>query len=140
MKEMREDLIAPCGMNCRLCIGFQREKNKCIGCRNKDAILYVTKESRHCVIKSCQKKSADGYCFECESFPCRRLKDLDKRYRTKYHMSMLENLNHIKQQGIDSFLNVEEQRWTCPSCQKIISVHRTNCPACGTKIFESPTE
>ncbi len=25
------------------------------------------------------------FCFECESYPCKRLKALDKRYRTKYH-------------------------------------------------------
>lgn len=137
MKQIREDFIAPCGMNCRLCIGFQRDKNKCLGCRYEDAILYVTKESRHCVIKSCQKKSDKGYCFECESYPCRRLKDLDKRYRTKYHMSMLENLEYIRQQGINSFIDAEEQRWTCPTCQQILCVHRPNCLTCKTKIFDS---
>ncbi len=137
MEGMRAEFIAPCGMNCRLCIGFQRDKNKCLGCRYEDAIIYVTKESRHCVIKSCQKKSADGYCFECDSFPCRRLKNLDKRYRTKYHMSMLENLEYISQYGIDSFLNLEQQRWVCPGCHEIISVHRLNCLSCGIKIFDS---
>ena len=30
-----------------------------------------------------------------EGFPCWRLKQLDRRYRTKYHMSMLENLAAI---------------------------------------------
>lgn len=27
-----ETLIAPCGMNCALCIGYQRPKNRCPGC------------------------------------------------------------------------------------------------------------
>ena len=29
-------LIAPCGMNCRLCLGQIREKNTCPGCRSVD--------------------------------------------------------------------------------------------------------
>ena len=33
------------------------------------------------------------YCYECAEFPCRSLKHLDKRYRTNYRMSMIENLN-----------------------------------------------
>jgi hypothetical protein len=35
------------------------------------------------------------FCFECEGFPCDRIKTLDKRYRTKYGMSMVENLKEI---------------------------------------------
>ena len=30
---MKPILIACCGMNCNLCIGFLREKNKCPGCK-----------------------------------------------------------------------------------------------------------
>ena len=28
--------IAPCGMNCALCSGFQREKKPCLGCNADD--------------------------------------------------------------------------------------------------------
>ncbi len=31
-------LIAPCGMNCGTCLGYLREKNKCVGCRLKSDI------------------------------------------------------------------------------------------------------
>ena len=30
------DLIAPCGMNCNICMAYLREKNKCPGCREID--------------------------------------------------------------------------------------------------------
>ena len=36
------------------------------------------------------------YCYECDGFPCARVKRLDKRYRTKYEMSMIENLEYIR--------------------------------------------
>ena len=84
MDNMRSELIAPCGMNCRLCMAFQRKKNKCIGCNSDDC----TKPAYclHCIIKNCVtiQNSSSGLCYECDKFPCRRLKQLDKRYRTKY--------------------------------------------------------
>ena len=134
---MREDLIAPCGMNCRLCISYQRTKNSCKGCRNMDEIIYVTKGSRLCVIKHCPNlKNESKYCYECDIFPCKRLKDLDKRYRTKYHMSMIENLVNICNDGMPLFLEKEEQRWKCPQCSTIVCVHKRNCLTCGSLIFE----
>ena len=29
-------LIAPCGMNCGICVGHLREKNRCAGCNSDD--------------------------------------------------------------------------------------------------------
>ncbi|MDD5456566.1 MAG: hypothetical protein PHV30_05985 [Candidatus Margulisbacteria bacterium] len=34
---MKPALIAPCGMNCAICLGYLREKNKCPGCSETDA-------------------------------------------------------------------------------------------------------
>jgi rubrerythrin len=58
------------------------------------------------------------------------MKQLDKRYRTKYHMSMIENLENIRQNGMEAFLQSEETRWTCKVCGNILCVHRDACPAC----------
>lgn len=102
-----------------------------------DEIIYVTKGSRLCVIKTCpNQKSQSGYCFECNDFPCKRLKDLDKRYRTKYHMSMIENLIYIRDHGIELFLENENHRWQCPECSAVVCVHKSNCLSCGAGIFE----
>ncbi len=101
---MEKELIAPCGMNCGICKYYYREKNQCPGCRSEDE--KKLKGCRECIIKNCDviKKNHAEFCFECSSIPCKRLKNLDKRYNTKYHMSMLENLACIKEQGIDLFL------------------------------------
>jgi hypothetical protein len=133
--ELRYDgMIAPCGMNCGLCIGHIREKNKCHGCREIDA--YESSYGRKCIIRSCQiiKINNWKYCSDkCEKHPCQRLKTLDKRYRTKYGMSMFENLQFIKEKGLDNFLKSEEEKWTCPNCDSGLSVHRDNCLICGYK-------
>lgn len=122
--------IAPCGVICDLCIGFQRSKNQCAGCNQKG-------EKRHrctvCSIKFCDEKKGppESFCFECEKFPCRRLKNLDKRYTTKYGESPIENLNKIDSIGKDAFLAHEKAKWTCASCGQLLCVHRGVCIICG---------
>ena len=77
------------------------------------------------------QKSKAKFCFECEVFPCDRLNHLDKRYRTKYNMSMIENLANIKKAGIGKFLESEKTRWTCKNCGGVICVHKKYCYNCG---------
>jgi hypothetical protein len=125
-------LIAPCGMNCRVCIGYMREKNRCPGCNNCQGgkpTYCLT-----CSIKNCEfLKEVNGkYCFQCSKYPCKRLKQLDKRYRLNYGMSMLENLNNIKISGVRAFVKQEKKRWECPVCNSTLSVHRNKCLNCGT--------
>ena len=92
-----KDLIAPCGMNCGLCIGYIRKKNPCGGCFKKDDENKPS-QCRSCSIVNCESlaKTKSGFCYECKKYPCARLKNLDKRYREKYGMSMIENLLYIE--------------------------------------------
>lgn len=132
---MKTSLIAPCGMNCSLCIAYQREKNKCPGCRVVNT--NKTGHCRKCTIANCLilKKNNLKFCSDkCEKFPCRRLKNLDKRYRTKYGMSMIENLENIKKLGIRKFLDREKKKWKCKKCGELLCVHRDFCLNCGKKI------
>jgi hypothetical protein len=70
------------------------------------------------------------FCFECGEFPCRRLKNLDSRYRTRYQMSMIENLEFIQRHGLDAFLAKEEATWRCPACGGVICCHNGLCLQC----------
>ena len=105
---MKEELIAPCGMNCAICSGYLRNKKPCLGCKVPDK----NKPSgcKVCMVTECEKRKASksGFCYECKSYPCLRIKQLDKRYITKYHMSMIENLTIIKDQGMTILLIMEE--------------------------------
>ena len=125
--------IAPCGMNCSICMAYLRDKNRCPCCRlfNKNEPVSIAK----CKIKNCVtfKRSKSKFCFQCEEFPCDKLKHLDKRYRTKYNMSMIENLGNIKKFGIRNFVKNEKIRWTCSKCGGTICVHRGYCYICGRK-------
>jgi hypothetical protein len=123
--------IAPCGMNCGICVAYLRDKNKCPGCRGIDINKPVTRSQ--CKIKNCStfQKEKSPFCIECERFPCDRLKHLDKRYRTKYQMSMIENLGHIKELGLTKFIANERIRWACSACGGTVCVHKGYCYNCG---------
>ncbi|UCF11735.1 MAG: DUF3795 domain-containing protein [Thermoplasmatales archaeon] len=129
----KQKLIAPCGMDCRICIGYfgymmsdKKRKNCCIGCRPRNNQCAFLKED-------CKKLTNEEikYCFECEDFPCENLKKLDKRYTTKYEMSMIENLKYIEKNGISKFIENEMERWKCPKCGGVICVHNRKCYNCG---------
>lgn len=127
---MKKILIAPCGMNCGICMAYLRDKNKCPGCRR---ISKENNENRvRCIIRNCEhlKKTKSGFCYECERFPCARMKQLDKRYRTRYNMSMLENLEFISKNGMDKFLEAQRKKYRCPRCGGVICVHNKKCYSC----------
>ncbi len=123
--------IAPCGMNCGICSGYLRKNKHCSGCRGSDDGKSVS--ILNCIIRNCPtpKTNRSGFCFECEDFPCKRLRALDKRYRTKYRMSMIENLENVEKLGIDGFLRNDSERWRCKKCGGVINVHRGTCSECG---------
>lgn len=141
---MDEVLIAPCGMNCGVCSSYLAMKydlkkkgfgkGYCAGCRPR---------GKNCAF---MKKSCDligegkiKYCYECGTFPCRRLKSLDERYREKYHMSEIENLIYIRERGVAAFLKKEEEKWRCPTCGGVICCHNGICYSCGLdKLRKNP--
>jgi hypothetical protein len=125
-----KSLIAPCGMNCGTCIAYLRVKNRCPGCRIYSADKAIS--IQRCIIPNCVhlEKTDSKFCYDCQKFSCRRLKQLDRRYRTKYGTSFIENLTMIKEKGIDNFLVFESKRRSCPTCGSVLSVHRKNCMIC----------
>lgn len=135
MKNFHKDLIALCGMNCALCSGYLAFKNDlkskglnhhyCRGCRP---------ENKQC---SCIKKNCDlinnneiRFCFECDAFPCKKLNQLDVRYKKFYRMSEIENLNFIEEFGIKKFLKQQEEIWKCSKCGELVCCHNGICYNC----------
>jgi len=125
--------IAPCGMNCGICLGYLREKNKCLGCRREG--INKPHHCAKCIIRKCKNMRDEGstFCYKCKQYPCQRLKRLDKRYKTKYNMSMIENLEFIKEFGIRKFVKQENKRWKCEKCGGVVCIHRGFCLNCNNK-------
>jgi len=135
------DLISPCGMNCELCANFLSLKNDlkskgvmipyCPGCRPRNKKCAFLK--KRC--KNLMNNKVE-FCYQCNNFPCDNLKKIDKRYNTYFKMSMIENLNFIKENGIDKFLDKEYEKWKCPRCGEYISCHNGICFKCGVDMLK----
>jgi Protein of unknown function (DUF3795) len=131
------ELIAPCGMNCGICrayiasrLGIPRVRGKisyCAGCLPRGKNCYIK--------RGCQKLSKHQIqsCSECDTMPCEKLEHLDKRYRERYSMSMVENLKVISEKGMDEFLKSQAEKYACPSCGDVVCVHDSKCYSCGYK-------
>jgi hypothetical protein len=139
---LEEILVAPCGMNCGLCSGYLAMKHDlknlgigmpyCAGCRPRGKQCAFLK--KRCDVLAGGRVE---YCYECEDFPCRNLRYLDKRYRANYRMSMIENLEFIRDKGMAAFLEKEAARWRCPECGAVICCHNGLCFSCGLEKLKS---
>jgi len=132
----KPELIAPCGMNCAVCSGYLALKNDvknkgirmpyCEGCRPRDKKCAFLK--KRCELLLNNKVE---FCYECEDFPCKELKHVDKRYQTLYRMSLIGNLELIKEKGMPEFLETQEETWRCPECGELICCHNGLCFKCN---------
>jgi hypothetical protein len=130
------DLVAPCGMNCGICKsylayshGVPKKKGSvshCSGCiaRNKTCAF---------IKRDCEKlrKGQVRFCHQCPDMPCTKLAKLDAHYSARYSMSMIENQNFIREKGMEEFLKSQAEKYRCPNCGDIVSVHDGKCYACG---------
>jgi hypothetical protein len=133
-----EQLIAPCGMNCAICSGYLAWKNQtkekgvkfpyCEGCRTRPRICAWLK-------KRCDLLLNDKveFCYECKNFPCDKLEHIDRRYRTHFKTSFLENLETIKKDGIEKLLKNQRKKWRCSGCEGMICCHNGLCFQCDLK-------
>jgi len=127
-------MIAPCGMNCSICIAYMRTKKPCPGCWSENGKPH---HCANCRIKKCDQLSITQtiFCYECSKFPCTRLKSLDKRYRTKYKTSLIKNLEDIREYGYDKFVLHEKEKWICLECGNRLCIHRDICLTCSKGII-----
>lgn len=133
-KGFKTKLIAPCGLNCRVCNKYIRENNKCSGCRADESIK--PKSKWVCHIKECEILARDkiDYCYQCNNYPCESINRLNKRYTKQYSVSVIKNLNEIQLSGVRAFLKNEARHWTCISCGDIVTMHKSKCPHCKEEI------
>jgi hypothetical protein len=130
------NMLAPCGITCAVCYVHLKKKKPCLGCRGQDASK--PEHCRKCEIKDCATGQGIKFCLECPTFPCAIIKRLDKSYRQRYQVSLIENSNRIKTVGAKQHLFEEKEQWTCPDCGGIISLHDRICSGCGKEIEREP--
>ncbi len=130
-----EELIAPCGMNCAICSRYlsyvnNLKRSRCTGCRpKKKRCEYLFNK---CTGINNTSKDAAVFCYECSQYPCKQINRMDDRYRNSYKMSIKENLECIKKRGISKFIEEQYEKYHCPKCFGLISIHNGKCFKCDT--------
>lgn len=129
---MDDMLVAPCGMNCNICKSHLRRYRACSGCNAENH------DRPPCVFHKCEmlKNTDSGLCLECEQYPCKTLQKADAKHRGRDGVSMIENLEYIREHGMAAFLKMEEEKWKCPECGGVVCVGAWSiaCSACGLEI------
>jgi hypothetical protein len=134
---MKKIMLAPCGMNCAVCSKYLALANglkmsQCSGCRPGN---------KHCsyLFEKCGGVNANRpgttdapFCFECELYPCKEIKRMDTRYRKNYRMSTIENLETIRESGLESLIRIQIEKYSCDRCDQLISTHNNKCFQCDT--------
>ncbi len=130
-----EELIAPCGINCAICsryMAYQHHfrQSQCAGCRpsNKNCTYLFAKCPQTNNLATPERE----YCFQCEYYPCEQLKRVDSRYRQNYQVSIIANLENIRQSGMRHFIEEQYEQHGCARCGGLISMHNRKCFACDT--------
>jgi len=63
------------------------------------------------------------------------IKRLDKSYRQRYQVSLIENALRLETIGARQFMIEEREKWTCPACGGVISLHDRVCSECGKRMM-----
>ena len=71
------------------------------------------------------------YCYQCDNFPFDKLLHIEKGYKDNYKISFIENLEYIKEHGIEWFLEKEKKKRKYPECGGVVSCHNGICFDCG---------
>lgn len=125
-------LFAPCGMNCLVCYKHCYHKKPCGGCRNSDK--GKPEHCRKCRIKDCIGDKGLAYCYECPEHPCRLIRNLEKSYQKRYQVSLVENSDFVGRYGLERFMEEQKEKYICPICGGVISIHDGECSECQGKV------
>ncbi|MGE5405079.1 MAG: DUF3795 domain-containing protein [Candidatus Saccharibacteria bacterium] len=103
MKEYKREypLFSLCGLNCGLCPRYQSEgTSRCPGCGGKDFHL----QHPSCAVISCSKKHGDvEYCFQCESYPCKRYECPSEKDSFITYQNVINDMQKAIDSGIEKY-------------------------------------
>ena len=115
----RENLLfSLCGLNCGLCP--MNLNQYCPGCGGGEG-------NQACSISKCSLKHGNvEYCFQCESYPCERYKNIDEFDSFITHQHQKQDMEKFRKLEIELY-SVEQQR------KKVLLNHLLNTYNDGRK-------
>ncbi len=102
------------------------KRMECHGCKSDQ----VAEFCNQCGIRKCAIDKGHDFCHECDDFACEMMMDFitNQSAHPKIH---LNNLNRIKEAGVDTWLAEQNARWSCPDCNTKFHFDEKTCIQCG---------
>ena len=109
MKKKKYETIGACGIDCGLCPRFHTKGDSvCPGC---DGLNFKEKHPSCGVLTCCVIKNGFETCADCKDFPCSRFESENAGYDSFVtHKKMFSNLENIKVNGIEQFIEKQKIR------------------------------
>jgi hypothetical protein len=146
--EVEKELLAPCGLYCGVCavlIAYRDDNEKfkekltgvyslssteqvrCKGCLSEDRFLYC----EACPIRDCcAGKQIEG-CHQCDDWPCKFVEEFPYPAGKKV---MLRAIPTWREHGTEKWVEMEEERYHCPSCGYVLFRGAKRCRDCGADV------
>lgn len=120
---MKPSQYGPCGLYCGAC-----GAEDCDGCRSNRIDDWV----RDCKFRECSRNKGVAFCCHCGDYPCREL-DAFMHDKWPHHGPMEANLEYIKKNGVERWLQLQKEEWLCISCGAEIKWYQKKC-RCGKQL------
>lgn len=149
MVDIKEELLAPCGLYCGVCRIYLAHKDNdlefkkeilptlnsfvaksvddiaCTGCLSKDVVFPFC---RTCPIKDCIKNKEIKGCYQCDEFPCKIIINWPDPLDTKV---IVRAVHAWRKLGTDKWVEAEEKRYQCPRCGNRLFHGVKKCKKCN---------
>ena len=115
--------------------GYSTEEARCNGCHS-DKVMPLCVECRP-GFRKCAREHEVTWCFECTDFPCQRLRDFKYVHIEEgiyHHEHLIDELQYIKEHGIEAWLEKKEREGRCPQCGKRLYWFTRRCPDCRAPV------
>jgi len=148
MGDIKEELLAPCGLYCGVCRIYLAHKDNdlefkkeilpalnsfgaksiddiaCTGCLSNGVVFTFC---RTCSVKDCIKDKRIEVCHQCNEFPCNIITTwpdaLDKKV-------MLRSIPARRDLRTEKWVEAEEERYQCPKCGNPLFLGAKKCNKC----------
>lgn len=109
----------------------------CSGC--KSDTVYTGCST--CGLRRCARKKKIEHCIDCADYPCKSYNRWQTvaKFLPHAHEAPL-NLETIKREGVNYWLNAEKKHWECPDCGTPFSWYVTACHNCDRSLLSKTFE
>ena len=149
---MKQRYDAVCGLYCGACRvvqcnetgtvdaiarewGMKAEDLVCHGCRSDVRAALC----RDCEFIQCAESKGIEHCSDCDELPCAKLtafRDDD----APHHSAVVRNSEAMRELGVERWLQIQRDRWSCPECGARSWWYLETCSSCGTTLRDARAE